>query len=204
MITRQEALDLLHKNMQNVNLRKHCYGVEAVMRALALYFYENKRLTEEENRGRTCAELVEAWGLAGLLHDADYELTKNDPSKHVVTVVSWLKEAGVEEKIIKAVFAHGWKFVKECPQPSNNMEWSLYCCDELTGLIVAVALVRPDKKLSSVTIESVMKKWRNKGFAAGVSREQIELCDSKLGIKLNDFIQITLAAMQGISNELDL
>lgn len=174
------------------------------MRALAGYLYENKRLTEEQIEGKTCTELVEAWGIAGLLHDADYELTKNDPTKHVVTVVSWLKEAGADQQIIDAIYAHGWKFVDGCPQPKNNIEWSLYCCDELTGLIVAVALVRPDRKLSSVTVESILKKWSNKAFAAGVDRSQIELCEEKLGIKLHDFLQIALTAMQGISNELGL
>lgn len=188
MITRDQALDLLHKNMQNQNLRCHCYAVESVMRALARHFGEDE----------------EMWGIAGLLHDADYELTKKDPSKHVVTVVSWLKEANTDERIIKAINSHGWKYVESCPMPANNFEWSLYCCDELTGLIVAVALVRPDKKLSSVTVESVLKKWHVSSFAAGASREQIALCEEKLGIKLDEFIKITLEAMQGIRQELGL
>src|SRR3990172_11767293 len=115
MMTRNEALNLLHEKMQNKNLRKHCYAVEAVMRKLANKFGEDE----------------ESWGLAGLLHDADYELTKNDTSKHVITVISWLKETDIDEKIIKAIFAHGWKFVDGCPQPQTKMEWSLYCCDEL-------------------------------------------------------------------------
>jgi len=188
MYNRQQALDLLHKHMQNQNLRRHCYAVEAVMRALAKHFKEDE----------------EDWGIAGLLHDADYELTKNDHSKHVVTVVSWLKEEGVGENIINAIYAHGWKYVESCPEPKNNMEWSLYCCDELTGLIVAVTLVRPDKKLSSVTVESVQKKWGNKSFAAGASRDQIALCEEKLGIKLPEFIDIALKAMQGESQKLGL
>ncbi|OGG00347.1 hypothetical protein A2Y99_01000, partial [Candidatus Gottesmanbacteria bacterium RBG_13_37_7] len=146
--TREKALDLLHRNMNNINLRKHCYAVEAVMRALAKHFSEDE----------------ETWVIAGLIHDADYELTKGDTAKHVITVVSWLRDLGSDENIIKAVYAHGWKFVEGCPEPQNKMEWSLYCCDELTGLIVGVALVRPDKKLSSVTVESVLKKWNNPGF----------------------------------------
>ena len=84
------------------------------------------------------------------------------------------------------------------------MEWSLYCCDELTGLIVAVALVKPDKKLASVTVDSVLNKWKSKGFAAGVDRGQIELCSEKLGIELRDFIGITLEAMQIIHDNLGL
>lgn len=188
MITREQALEFLHKNMKNNNLRKHCYAVEAVMRALAKHFNEDE----------------DVWRIAGLIHDADYELTKSDSSRHVQTVVSWLKGMGVDEKIIKAVHAHGWKFVEGCPKPSNKLEWSLYCCDELTGLIVAVTLVRPDKKLSSVTVESVLKKWDNKTFAAGVNREQIKMCEERLGMKLSDFIGIALLAMQEISGELGL
>lgn len=213
MFTREQALELLHKNMQNKNLRKHCYAVEAVMRSLAQYFCEEGKLPEEERKGSACAEdirlssvedLAEAWGIAGLIHDADYELTKNDPSKHVHTVVSWLKERNVDEKIVNAVFAHGWRFIEGCPESSNTMEWSLYCCDELTGFIVAVALVRPDKKLSSVAVDSVLKKWNVKAFAAGVNRQQIEMCEEKLGINLADFIKISLSAMQGISDKLGL
>src|SRR3972149_6939778 len=105
MYNRQQALDLLHKHMQNQNLRRHCYAVEAVMKALSKHF------KEDENQ----------WAIAGLLHDADYELTKTDPSKHVVTVISWLKEEGVDEKIINAIYAHGWKYVPECLEPTNNM-----------------------------------------------------------------------------------
>lgn len=188
MFTREQALELLHQHMQNQNLRRHCYAVEAVMKGLAKHFGED----------------INTWGIAGLLHDADYEKTKNDSTKHVVTIVSWLKEAGVNEAIINAIYAHGWNYVEGCPEPKNNLEWSLYCCDELTGLIVAVALVRPDKKLSSVTVESVQKKWDNKSFASGASREQIAMCEEKLGIKLADFIGIALSSMQGISNELGL
>jgi predicted hydrolase (HD superfamily) len=84
------------------------------------------------------------------------------------------------------------------------LEWSLYCCDELTGFIVAVALVRPDKKLASVTVDSVLKKWGEKAFAAGVKREQIEECEDRLGIPLKEFIEICLQAMQGISKDLGL
>lgn len=188
MFTQKKALELLHEKMQNQNLRRHCYAVEAVMRILARKFGEDE----------------EVWAIAGLLHDADYEMTKNDTSKHVVTVVSWLKERNVDEKIIQAVYSHGWKFVDGCPEPQTPMDWALYCCDELTGLIVAVALVKPDKKLSSVTLESIMHKWKVKTFAAGVNRDQIAMCEEKLGIPLSEFISIALSAMQGIAEELGL
>lgn len=191
-----DAKNLLYEKMQNRNLQRHCYAVEAVMRALYKRF---------EGVGSSFAKATEdKWGIAGLLHDADYEMTKNDTSKHVITVVSWLKEKEVDEKIIQAVYSHGWKFVKESPEPQTPMDWALYCCDELTGLIVAVTLVRPDRKLSSVTLESVMHKWKVKAFAAGVNRDQIAMCEKKLNIPLSEFISLAISAMQGISDELGL
>jgi predicted hydrolase (HD superfamily) len=140
----------------------------------------------------------------GLLHDGDYEETKNDPRQHTIKMVQRLKDIGEsDQEILEAILSHNFAHTGSNP-PKNLLEWSLYCCDELTGLIVAVALVRPDKKLSSVTVDSVLKKWDVKGFAAGVHREQIAECEEKLGIKLPDFIGIALSAMQGISDELGL
>ncbi len=184
---REQALKLLHNYMQNQNLRRHCYAVEAVMRSLAKHFKENEDI----------------WGIAGLLHDADYELTKNDTSKHVKTVIVWLKDLNCDPKVINAINAHGYKFVEGCPQPSNNMEWSLYTCDELTGLIVAVALVK-GRSLENVTVESVLKKFPEIKFAGGVDREQIKLCEEKLGIPLKEFVEIVLTSMKSIHNELGL
>lgn len=186
-MTRQQAVELLHMYMQNQNLRRHCYAVEAVMRALAGHFKEDEEL----------------WTIAGLLHDADYELTKETPREHTHKVVSWITEKGVDKQIIDAILAHGWKFVEGNPMPSNNMQWSLYTCDELTGLIVAVALVK-GKSLANVTVESVLKKFPEKAFAAGVHREQIKLCEEKLGIPLQDFVEIALGAMKNIHTDLGL
>lgn len=186
-MNRTQALEFLHSKMQNQNLRRHCYSVEAVMRSLAKHFGEDQDL----------------WGVAGLLHDADYELTKDDPTKHVVTVLGWLRDKKVDQKIINAINAHGWKFVEGCPEPSNKMEWGLYACDELTGLIVAVALVK-GKKLENVTVESVLKKFPQKAFAARVDREQIKLCEEKLSIPLSKFVNISLNAMKGIHKDLGL
>ncbi len=200
----KDAKNLLHEKMQNTNLRRHCYAVEAVMRALYRKL-EASSFDKASSFVKTTEDKSEdKWGIAGLLHDADYEMTKNETTKHVTTVVSWLKKMGVDEEIIQAINSHGWKFVEGCPQPRSKMDWSLYCCDELTGLIVAVALVRPDKKLASVTLESVMHKWKTKAFAAGVNRDQIAMCEEKLNIPLSEFISIALSAMQGISGELGL
>jgi putative nucleotidyltransferase with HDIG domain len=189
-MTRKQALDLLHKHMKNVNLRRHCYAVEAVMRALARHFKEDE----------------DTWGIAGLIHDADYEKTRDkDPKKnHTKEVLRWLKELETKTDIYDAVATHAWGYVDDAPEPKTKMQWALYCCDELTGLIVAVALVKPDKRLSSVSVESITKKWNQKSFAAGVDREQIENCKSRLGIPLDVFIKIALEAMQGISEEIGL
>lgn len=196
MITREEALTILHSNMESQNLRRHCYAVEAVMKALANYFKKDE----------------EKWGIVGLLHDGDYEKTKSTPEKHTLLMVDWLKEAGeTDPEILDAILTHNYAHLvdpeignKTAKAPETELEWSLYCCDELTGLIVAVSLVRPDKRISSVTVETIMKKWKEKSFAAGVNRKQIEMCEEKLNIPLKEFIGIALEAMQGISEDLGL
>lgn len=188
MINRKEAWKLLNSHMKNQNLLRHCLSVEAVMKALAQYFKEDE----------------EVWGIVGLLHDGDYEEVKKDPSQHTLLMHKWLLDTGeTDQRILNAILSHNFAHTGK-NQPINNLEWSLYCSDELTGLIVAVSLVRPDKKLSSVTVDSIMKKWKVKAFAAGAKREQISMCEEKLGIKLNNFIEIALTAMQNISSELGL
>jgi putative nucleotidyltransferase with HDIG domain len=163
-------------------------AVEAVMRALAKYFKEDE----------------ETWGIAGLLHDADYEQTKETPQEHTKKVLSWLREYDTGDEVKNAILAHGWGYVDGNPEPKNNIEWSLYCCDELTGFIVAVALTRPTKQLADVTLESIKRKWKEKSFAAGVDRNQIQECEGRLKIPLDDFIQIALTSMQKIAEELGL
>lgn len=187
MITREQALELLHKNMQSANLRRHCYAVEAVMRALARHFKEDEK----------------KWGIVGLLHDGDYEITKEKPQEHAKLMADWVRKLGeTDEELLTGIESHGW--FHEGKLPKTKMQWALYCCDELTGLIVAVALVRPEPKLSSVTVKSIQKKWNEKSFAAGVKREQIAECEPRLGIPLPEFIEIALIAMQGISKDLGL
>lgn len=187
-MTREKALKILHQNMENQNLRRHCYTVEAVMIALA------KKLGGDE----------EKWSIVGLLHDGDYEKTKDNPKQHTLLMYQWLKDAGeTDEEILKAILSHNFAHTGK-NKPATKMEWSLYCCDELTGLIVATTLVMPDKKLSSVRVESVLKKMKDKAFAAAVDREQIKLCEEKLNIPLGEFVKIALGAMQNISEELGL
>ena len=187
MITRAQAWELLTSKMKNQNLIRHCLSVEAVMKTLAKYFKSDE----------------EKWSIVGLLHDGDYEETKNDPSQHTLKMHQWLKEMGEDdEEILSAILSHNFAHTGQ-NAPKNNLEWLLYCCDELTGLIVAVALVK-GKLLSNVTVESVLKKFPEKNFAAGVHREQIQKSEEKLGIRLEKFIEIVLQAMQGISKELGL
>ena len=189
-ITRDEALDLLHEHMGNVNLRRHCHAVEAVMRALAKHFGEDE----------------DTWGIAGLLHDADYEELKGTErvtTDHTKLTIEWLKKMQGTTDISDTIASHAWGYVEDAPKPTNKMQWSLYCSDELTGLIVAVALVK-NADISVVTVDSVMKKWKEKSFAAGANREQIEKCEEYLKIPLREFIEIALRAMQQISSELGL
>ncbi len=187
MLSREKALELLHSKIQSQNLRKHSYSVGAAMKALAKHF------GEDENR----------WEIVGLLHDGDYEFTKDDIANHAKLMADWVKETGEkDEELLTGIESHGWFHQGKLPE--TKMQWALYCCDELTGLVVAVTLIRPDKKLATVTVDNILSKWTQKSFAAGVDRKQIEMCDEKLDIKLNDFIGIILKAMQGISSELGL
>ena len=184
---KSKALKLLHSKMQSINLRKHCCSVAAVMKALAKHF------GEDENR----------WEIVGILHDGDYEFTKDDLENHAKLMANWVRELGeIDGELLTGIESHGWFHQGKLPQ--TKMQWSLFCCDELTGLIIAVTLVRPEKKLSVVTIDNVLSKWNQKAFAAGVKREDIEKCEKELGIPLKEFIGIALAAMQGISSELGL
>ena len=185
MISREEAFKLVTTWTENKNLVKHMLCVESAMRGLAKHFGEGEDL----------------WGLAGLLHDADYD---KYPTEHPKRIIAELEKRGELQEIIDAITAHAWKYNGFDTEPKSKMEWSLYCCDELTGLIIAVALVRPEKQLSVVTVDNVLSKWKKLDFAKGVERGNIEKCEEKLEIKLPDFIQIVLTSMQKISIDLRL
>lgn len=171
--------------LRGKNLIKHMLAVESAMGGLAKYFKEDENL----------------WKIVGLLHDADYD---KYPDKHPQVLIEELEKRNEDKVLIEAIRAHAFGYNNFDIEPKNNLEWSLYCCDELTGLIVAVALVRPERKLSVVTVENILSKWNKKDFAKGVERKNIEMCEEKLGIKLNDFIQIVLSSMQSISTDLGL
>lgn len=188
MITKQQAKDLLHEHTKNENLRRHMYAVGFAMRALAEKLGGNADL----------------WETLGLLHDADWEETKDKEAEHTKHTLSWLKDFGeTEGPIVHALMSHNRKRTG-LAELDGSMEWALETVDELTGFIVAVALVRPDKKLETVEVKSVMKKWKTKEFAAAVDRSQIAQCEENLGLPLPEFIQITLSAMQNHHEELGL
>lgn len=188
MLTRKDAYKLLTDNVKSQNLIRHCLAVEASMRALAKYFQEDQ----------------ESWGIAGLLHDADWELTKDSPEEHALLVAEWLEDWELgDEGIKRSIVAHN-HFYNGSEPPKTQMEWALYTCDELTGLITACALIQPDKSIENLSTESILRKFPQKAFASGVEREKIEHCQEELGIELEDFINIVLEAMKEISDELGL
>ena len=181
---RNEALALLRGQLTNQNLFKHSLAVEAILGALARRFGEDEGL----------------WRLAGLLHDIDYEFTKDDPAAHSLKGSQMLAEAGLDPRIVYAVKVHN--DIHGDPRLSL-MDRSLFCTDPVTGLITAAALIRPEKKLALVTPAFILNRFGEKGFARGANRETIRAC-SEIGMDLEDFVAIGLSAMQGISEELGL
>jgi len=184
-ITRERSLELLHQHLNNPNLIKHCLASEAVMRALARHFSEDEDL----------------WGLTGLLHDLDVELTLDDLSRHTHETVRILREEGVNEEILEAIRMHNEHAHGD--SRCERFHHALAAGETITGLIIATALVYPDKKLASVKPKSVRKRYKEKLFAAGADRTIIAECE-KIGIPVADFCDLCLKAMQGISDDLGL
>ncbi|MBN2096084.1 HDIG domain-containing protein [Candidatus Peregrinibacteria bacterium] len=171
-------------------IRNHCRESEVVLRALA------KRLGDDE----------ELWGIAGLLHDIDFDETKNDVSQHCVRCVDILKEAGVSDELIKVIISHAYG--TECgdyrdKERTTKFQHALAAGETVTGLIYAYGLMRPDKKLANAEAKSIRKKFKDKSFAAKVSRDVIRECE-KLGLELEEFLEIALGAMKGIADEIRL
>jgi len=178
-MNRETAWDLVCEYTPSAHLRRHMLAVEAAMRAYARYFDEDETV----------------WGLVGLLHDFDYERYPDvSENGHPNTGAPILREQGVDETIIRAILSHATEVTGVARQ--SKMEHALYAVDELTGLITAVALVRPSKDIRDVKVKSVRKKWKAKAFAPGVHREEIEAGAAQLGIDLNEHIGIVLQAMQ--------
>lgn len=189
-MTREDAYAYLNQNIQNNNLIKHMLATEAVMRALCIKLNPNPD-----------AQTLENWGLVGLLHDLDYEKAKDAPEKHGL-ISKDLLTGQLDDSLIYAIMAHNSKYTRV--KPKSALDWSIACCDELTGLIVASALVHPDKKLASLDVNFIMKRFKEKNFAKGANRKSIEACKEKLGIPLEEFIDINLKAMQQIAPILGL
>lgn len=197
-MNKQDALDLLHKNMQNQNLRRHCYAVGFALVGIYDYFQENNKL-EANSPDR------ETWEVLGIIHDSDYEITKDDWSKHTLLTLEWLDTEGVakDDPLYKAMQSHNAKRTG-LTEPRTQMEWALECCDELTGFIVACALILPSKKIADVDTDMVLRRMKEKAFARAVDRSQIEQCEEKLGIDLKTFVGIVLTSMQKTHEELGL
>jgi len=182
-LNREEILDSIHDNIQDKNMIKHMLATEAIMRALARKLREN----EEE------------WGITGLIHDIDMELVEGDMSSHGKLGADIAQELGANETMAHAILCHNE--AHGVPQ-ETKLDKALFCADPLSGLITAAALVRPDK-LSGLTTKSVMKRFREKSFAAGVNREQVAQCQ-EIGLELEEFIGLGIEAMKGIASELGL
>lgn len=181
-MNREDALALVRQNLQNKNLVKHCLAVEACMKAMAV------RLGHDP----------EPWGLAGILHDLDYEVTEKSPELHTTETVKMLEGKGLSAEIFHAIQAHAGKVA--C---GNAMDWAIFSIDPLTGLIIAATLMHPAKKLKAIDLDFVKRRYKEKSFARGAKREEIEECRN-LGLELDEFISICIQAMQGIDTELGL
>ena len=184
-MTRQEALDLLAQHITNRNLIRHNVAVGFIMKALAAKFGENQN----------------DWELAGMLHDLDWEKTKDDFKSHTKLSKEILEKTDLKPEIINAIYVHNW--VHEI-KPETMLEKALYCVEELSGIITAAALIQPDKKLASVTVDSVLRKFKQKSFAAGVNREIIMLCKDYINMELPELVEISLNAMKDHAEEVGL
>jgi len=182
--TREEAYQLLTEYNKSDSLIKHALAVEGVMR-----YFARKRGEDEEK-----------WGVIGLVHDLDYE---QFPEEHCHKSEEILKEKGWPEEYVRAVVSHGWGLCSEV-EPQTELEKVLYAIDELTGLVVTTALVRPSKSVMDVKVKSVKKKWKDKRFAAGVDRSIIEKGAQMLGMELTDLLADTLAGMQEVAEAIGL
>lgn len=183
-MNREEAWDLVEKQISNANLRKHVLAVEAIMRKLANHFGEDQ----------------EKWGLSGLLHDIDYDETAKDPERHSMVGADLLASLGVDADIVYAVRVHNE--VHGLPR-LTLLDKALHASDPLSGLITSAALIRPEKMLCAIDADFVMKRFHEKSFARGANRDQIRHC-SELGLELDQFIALGVEAMQEIAPSLGL
>jgi predicted hydrolase (HD superfamily) len=182
--SREEAFQLLRQYNKSDSLIKHALAVEAVMRYMARKRGEN----EDE------------WGIIGLIHDLDYEQFSE---QHCSKTEEILRENNWPEPYIRAVVSHGWGICSDV-EPKSEMEKVLYACDELTGLVVTTALVRPSKSVLDLKVKSVKKKWKDKRFAAGVDRSIIQKGAEMLSVELTELINDTIMGMREVAEEIGL
>ena len=182
--SRNEALKIVRENVANERIVLHMIAVSAIMKALARHFGEDEK----------------TWELVGLLHDIDYEKTKNDPARHGLEAEEILK-GKISEEILRAIKSHN--FENTGVNPESRMEKALIAADAVSGLIIASALVMPHKKLEEVRVETLEKKFKQKDFARNVSRERILFCE-QIGLPKDKFFEIALNALKEISGELGL
>jgi len=186
MPTREDAYQLMTSHVKNENLQKHMLSVEAAMR-----FYARKYGEDEE-----------IWGMAGLLHDSDYE-EYPDLQNHTQISTQWLRQDDYDERVIYAILAHNDLNLATHPR-DNLMSKALFACDEITGMVTATSLVRPDKSVIGLEVASVRKKMKAKGFAAGVHREDLYKGAEELGIDLDEHIANVIEAMSSVADTLGL
>lgn len=182
--THDEAMALLKEYNKTESLLKHAYAVEGVMRYMA-----RKNGQDEEK-----------WAIVGLIHDLDYE---RFPQQHCKKTRELLEERGWPEEYIQAAVSHGWGLCVD-EEPTTDMAKTLYAMEELTGLITAAALVRPSKSVSDMEAKSVIKKWKDKSFAAGVNRPVIEKGAEMLGVELRDLVQDAIMGMREVREQIGL
>jgi uncharacterized protein len=183
-ITREQAYALVEERVENANLRRHMLACEAIMRALAERFGEDP----------------EIWGLAGLVHDLDVEKTEDDFARHGAQAAAELEGLGAPAEVSRAVAAHN---EMTGVRAESRMEAALIAADQLSGLITAATLVRPEKSVALVQVKSLRKRMKETAFARGVDRDAIRRCE-EIGLELDEFLGIGLAAMQGVAGELGL
>jgi predicted hydrolase (HD superfamily) len=182
--THEQALALLRKYNKSESLLRHAYAVEGVMKYMA----------------RKSGEDEEMWGIIGLVHDLDYEMY---PEQHCKMTEMILKENRWPEEYIRAVISHGWELASDV-EPVSKLEKTIYAIDELTGLVVTSALVRPSKSVLDMEARSVRKKWNDKRFAAGVDRSVIEKGAAMLGVSLDELINDCIMGMREVAEEIGL
>lgn len=194
-MTRTEAYQLLTKYLHNKNLIKHCLAAEVSMRGIYRQLYEDKSSYNKTTE--------DTWGIVGLLHDVDYEIAqeKNELNRHGLLIFDFEQDT-IPDDIAYAIKSHNFENTKV--DPVSDMDWAITTVDGLTGLIVACALVQPEKILAPLTVDFVLKRFNQTAFARGVNREMIQLCEEKLSIPLPTFVEITLTAMKSIHKELGL